>query len=285
MRADNYVYRLSPGDSVEIPVYATQWGKRVPGVDVTFVQDPSGLQPPQNNIPPVATPVTVLTYTPTNTPLPAAGQSYPPVTVTTDSRGIATLPITATDPGTPRNFPDPATSQPTIYGIDGQVYGITPSFADPAYGGPTGNNAWPQDSFNFISFLVWSGFTPANPVSGTDLYPVFQQYANLYPVMNRFLDMGNYEQVVANTRLLQFAFDLDQADPNAMPVTRDLSPAKRAAILAWLKNPIRGTWPEPPAPAQAKVMALAAAVPERGGMPPQGGKTAALARRAAAQVR
>jgi hypothetical protein len=116
---------------------------------------------------------------------------------------------------------------------------------------------------------------------------VFQQYANLYPVMNRFLDMGNYEQVVANTRMLQYAFDLDQADPNAMPVTRDLSPAKRAAILAWLKKPIRGTWPEPPAPAQAKVTAVAmdAAVPERGGMPPQGGKSAALARRLGNQKR
>jgi hypothetical protein len=285
VRADNYVYRMSPGDSVEIPVYATQWGKPLSGVGVTFVQDPSGLQPPPNNVPPVATPVTTLTYTPTKTPIPTTspGQPYPAVTLTTDSRGIAVLPITATDPGTPRNFPDPVTNQPTIYGIDGQVYGITPSFADPAYGGPTGNDAWPQDSYNFISFLVWSGFTPSTPVSGTDLYPVFQQYANLYPVMNRFLDMGNYGQVVKNIRLLQFAFGLDQTNPNAMPVTRDLSPAKRTAILAWLKNPIRGTWPEPPAPAQAK--AMVAAMPERGGMPPQGGKEAALARRLGNQVR
>lgn len=278
VRADSFVYRMSPGDSVEIPVYATQWGKPLSGVGISFVLDPSQLQPGANGLPPVGTPDTALTYTPTKQPIPAALPST--VTITTNGQGVAVLPITATDPGTPRYFANPATAENTDYGIDGQVYGVAPSFADPTYGGPA-TNPWPQDPWNFISFLVWSDYKASDPVSGTDLYPIFQQYANLYPVMSRFVDLANYEQVVAYANFLQFAFGLDQANPNTMPVTRDLSPAKRAAILSWLKNPVRGTWPDvAPRPAPG-----AAAPPPRGGMPPQGGKTMAFARRLANQKR
>ena len=46
--------------------------------------------------------------------------------------------------------------------------------------------------------------------------------------------------------MLQFAFALDERDPNAMPVTRDLSPAKRAAILKWLGRARRRKARRPP---------------------------------------
>lgn len=283
VRADSFVYRMSPGDKVDIPIYAMQWGQPLSGVDVTCVLDPSQLQANPGD-PPVGTPETVLRYTPTLKPFPPAslepGQTSPPVTIKTNGQGVAVLPITATDPGTPRYFKDPSTGKKTVYGIDGQIYGIAPSFADPAYAGP---GTWPQNGWNFISFLVWSAFTPSNPVSGTDLYPIFQQYANLYPVMGRFVDLANYDQVVAYAGFLQFAFGLDQANPNTMPVTRDLSPAKRAAILSWLQKPNRGDWPlTPPLPPQAK-SPPAPQAPERGGMPPPGGKTAAYARRVGLQ--
>ncbi len=227
VRADRYVYRLSPGDQVDIPVYATQWGQPLPLAQIGFVLDPSQLQPGSGfpyvaPSPPVATPTNALTFS---------------ATATTDNNGIALLSITAKDPGTPRYFNISASNPAGDYGIDGQVYGIRPSFTS------SDLDTGPVNQWNYISFLLWSGFTPANPITWTDLQPIFQQYANLYPVMNRFLDLGNYDAVVSNANLLQLAFGLNPADPNAMPVTRDLSPAKRNAILSWLKNPLPAATP------------------------------------------
>lgn len=264
VRADRYVYRLSPGDTVEIPVCAMQWGQPLVGAEIVFPLDPSQLQPGSGfpyvaPSPPVATPTTALSFN---------------ASAITDHNGIALLTLTLSDPGIPRAFPQ--TNPPTPIAnrsIDGQVYGIRPGFADSAtFGGPV--NQW-----NFISLLLWSGFATATPPTWDDLQPIFQQYANLYPVMNRFLNLGDYDSVVANAHLLQLAFALNPADPNAMPVTRDLSPAKRNAILAWLSNPLRGTVTPPaatPAPKAAPELAAAdtAAAPA-----PQGGKAAAAARR------
>ncbi len=225
LRADRFVYRLSPGDDPQIPIYATQFGKPLAGVSVSFALDPSQLQPTTAGFPyvaagpPVAEPDTALGF---DTPVP------------TDANGVALLSIRATDPGTPRWFNNGAD-----YGIDGQVYGIRPSFADAAM------NAGPVNQWSFISFLLWSGYTPANPVTWTDVQPIFQQYANLYPVMLRFLNLADYKSVLASTGQLSLAFGLDVTDPNSMPVTRDLSPAKRATILAWLAAPWPGEVPTP----------------------------------------
>jgi hypothetical protein len=265
VRADRFVYRLSPGDLVEIPTYAMQWGQPLAGVELSFPLDPSQLQPGSGfpyvaPSPPVATPATALTFD---------------VTVATDGNGRAVLGLGATDPGTPRWF-----NNGTDYGIDGQVYGIRPGFANGAqYSGPI--NPW-----NFVSILLWSGFMPSTPVTWTDMQPIFQQYANLYPVMNRFLNLADYDSVVANANLLLLAFGLDPADPNAMPVTRDLSQAKRQAILAWLKNPLPGVAPAPKATAPAAAAmpdATPAVAPARA--IPQGGKAAAAARRLFLQTR
>jgi hypothetical protein len=70
------------------------------------------------------------------------------------------------------------------------------------------------------------------------MQPIFQQYANLYPVMQRFLNLASYDDICAhrNLQLLRMAFSLNESDPNVMPVTRDLSGAKRKAILKWLTD-------------------------------------------------
>ena len=256
VRADRFVYRMSPDETVEIPVYAMRFGKPLAGVEVNFQLDPSQLQPTPNKPPYVAPGPAVA--------VPDDALAFNPTAVT-DSNGRAVLTLNTSDPGTPRFF-----NNGTDYGIDGQVYGIRPAFSDAqTYTGPV--NQW-----NFISILLWSGFTPANPVTWTDIQPIFQQYANLYPVMNRFLDLGNYDAVVKNTRLLLLAFGLNPSDPNSMPVTRDLSPAKRNAILAWLKNPL---------PGEVRARANTADIPEpavgnlTGLALPKGGKAAAAARR------
>jgi hypothetical protein len=268
VRADTYVYRMSPGETVTISACAMQWGNPLVGASIGFSLDPSQLQP-TNVLPPdspyvapgpnVAVPVNLLTHT--NVPL-----STTPPTVTTDSNGRGMLTLSAADPGNVRWF-----KNGQDYGIDGQVYGVRPAFTDPSL------NTGPVNQWNFVSLLVWSGFAPSDPVTWQDLAPIFQQYANLYPVMNRFLNLGDYDQVVANAGLLQLAFGLNPVDPNSMPATRDLSPAKRNAILAWLANPAHPKGQPSPVAAAARSPAPA----PRPVSPTmiQGGKAAAAARR------
>jgi hypothetical protein len=267
VRADGFVYRLSPGDQVEIPVYAMQLGRPLADVSIGFSLDPNQLQPNPAGFPyvmaspPVATPDGVLQFSPT---------------APTDANGKAVLCVTAGDPGTPRWFNNGAD-----YGIDGQVYGVRPAFADAAL------NDGPVNQWNFISFLVWSGYTAPNPITWTDLQPIFQQYANLYPVMLRFLNMADYDSIKAHAGLLSLAFGLPVADPNSMPVTRDLSPAKRQAILAWLTNPLPGAVAAPTA--RTLGAATDAVAPSPGDAAPpaaaRGGKAAAVARRLILQAR
>lgn len=272
VRADTFVYRMSPGQPPEdIAIYAMQFGVPVPaGTQIGVVADASQLQtqvgsgfPFVTTSPPVATPDGVLGY---------AGS------VPTDANGCAVLSLTAGDPKTPRNFNIGPTNPAGDYGIDGQVYGLRPGFVDTQTYGDAPINQW-----DFISVLVFSGFAPKTPGQPTwydDLQPIFQQYANLYPVMNRFLDLSNYDSVATHSRLLTLAFGLDPSNPNSMPVTRDLSPAKRQAILQWLQNGMPlGTPPTKAAIARAPApspMPPATAVP----MPAQrGGKAMAAARR------
>jgi hypothetical protein len=242
VRADTFVHRASPGDTVTIEVYASRFGQPLANAVVNFAADASQLQPGNysgNEVPPVATPLSAIGFADPGATLAA----------TTDANGKATLTLTMGDPGTPRWF-DGGTS----YGIDGQVYGIRPSLQN-------GADAGPVDPWNFVSVLLWSGFAqPATP-TWADVQPIFRQYANLYPVMNRFLDMGDYDSVLAHTRLLTLAFGLDAGDPNSMPVTRDLSPAKRATILTWLAKPLPApaTPPSPPPAGQPAAVAVALA--------------------------
>lgn len=265
VRADTFVYRMSPGDVANVTVYATQWGQPLQGASVGFVADPSQLQPGSGfpyicTSPPVAVPTSALTFN---------------ASATTNSAGCATLTLTGSDPGTPRYF-----NNGQDYGLDGQVYGVRPGFIDAQY-----SQGQPVNQWNFVSVLLWSGFTPSNPVNWNDLQPIFQQYANLYPVMNRFLNLGDYSSVVANASLLLLAFGLDPTNPNAMPVTRDLSPAKRQAILSWLKNPLPGGPAKTPEARPASATpAAAAATGATASFAAKGGKASAVARRLALQT-
>lgn len=226
VRADKFVYRLSPGECCPISVYAMQYGKPLPNVQISFVADPSQLQsqagsgfPYVTTNPDVALPTNAIEFA---------------SSATTDVNGRTTIQINTRDPGTPRNFNKTPENPGGDYGIDGQVYGVRPGFVDAqTYG------AAPENQWNFVSLLLWSGFepkTPGKPTWNDDLQPIFQQYANLYPVMSRFLDLANYDSVRANSHLLSLAFGLQVENPNSMPVTRDLSPAKRQAILTWLQS-------------------------------------------------
>ena len=261
VRADQFVFRLNPGssepdNSVNAPIFVTHFGAPLQGVPVYPYFYNDQLQS-QADTYPVATPASAL--------------SFPSATAKTDHNGQTVLTITGSDPGNPRGP------------IDGQVYGLALSLNPSVPGKPQA----PASLWHFISLLVWDKFTPDNPVTWWgSIQPTFQQYANLYPVMRRFLDLGDYAQVSQQhpAHMLHLAFGLDVANPNSMPVTRDLSWAKRQAILQWLKGPnpsakpplppLEGTKPAPTLTAPAS--APAAAAPAG---PPKGGKTLALARR------
>jgi hypothetical protein len=253
VRADQYVYRLNPGDTAQVRVFATRFGQPYRGARILAVFDPSQLQGPP---PPVATPVDAIVF---------------PARVVANAKGIATLAIRAKAPDNPRGF------------IDGQVYGVRPMLEETVIPGA----GYPFNSGEFVSLLVWNAFEPDEPPSWYgSLQPIFQQYANLYPIMDRFLDLSDYASVAANRRLLLLAFSLDPSDPNSMPVTRDLSAAKRTAIIRWLTDvgpdgkPRLGSPPpavptarEPSTPEIAILDAAASALAQ------QGGKAAAHARR------
>ncbi|HEY1822670.1 MAG TPA: hypothetical protein VGG83_22315 [Trebonia sp.] len=264
VRADQFVFRLNPGESASTDLYATRFGQPYPGAGVVTVPVPDQLQPDSPLAPGQAPPVAV----------PAGAIRYE-IRVVTDEHGMARLPLRARDPGRPRDY------------IDGQVYALCPVLEETivAPGDPYPFNQW-----NFISLLVWSGFAPADPTTWHgDVEPVLRQYANLYPVMRDFLDLGDYESVCAHARLLAFVFDLDIGDPNSMPVSRDLSAAKRAAILHWLTKPgddgkpLLGDPARPASRLPAFPGPLAGSAPPAVQVPPhQGGKASAASRRPAA---
>ncbi len=213
VRADQFVYRLAPGQSVDVQLYATQYGVLQENAQIAVAFDPSQLQgSPTGNPPPiVGSPENAVTGFDPNTPIIA-------------ENGRAVLRLTASDagPGNPRGY------------IDGQVYGVRP-LPQALVSNPPGSFVNPAD---FISLLVWNAYeVPAAPAWYPDMQPIFTQYGNLYPLMDKLIDLTSYDAISDSVGILTYVFSLPESDPNSMPVTRDLSPAKRTAILRWLKTP------------------------------------------------
>jgi hypothetical protein len=259
VRADQFVFRLSPGEEQEVRIHATRFGHPYAGAGVITVPAPEYLQPDPSL--PVAVPADAVRYD---------------TRITTDDRGVATLRIEASDPGTPRDY------------IDGQLYALYPLLEETIV---SPEEPYPFDPANFISLLVWSEFRPDEPPTWHgSIQPILRQYANLYPIMGDFLDLGDYASVCKHVLPLAHAFGLDVADPNSMPVTRDLSAAKRAAILRWLSEPGDDGLPRLGTVKHAVPAMRAASGNE---LPPSdshpaprasdGGKAAAASRRAAAR--
>jgi rubrerythrin len=231
VQADRSVFRIYPGGSSagsegisETTFYATRFGKPAEDVDIAVWH--------LEQVPPV--PATAVADLPVDRTAGTEGESMAqrvPVTsasepvlifdsrVRTDSSGRAALRLTARDPGHPRPH------------IDGQVYTVFYSW------GQGGAREQGQ-----LSVLVWSHYPVPEKVDWiTDIQPIFQQYANLYPVMRNILDLSNYHHVVRYRDRLRKSVSEPIKSPSHMPVTRDLSPGKRAAFIKWLS-----TEPTPP---------------------------------------
>jgi Ferritin-like len=211
LRADDFVFRMNPGDRATTTFYATQYGRPDAGVKISLAYDPSMmaaqvLQGPFPGPPQVGTPISALQF---------------PTSITTGDDGTASITLTASNPGKPRAY------------IDGQVYGVTYQAGDqPPPPGSVGNAGM------MLSVLVFGEIpVPDKPDWLCDARPILQPYANLYPVMKAFVDLSNYADLVGRRTILAKALALPIGDPNHMPVTRDLSASKRQILLKWLADP------------------------------------------------
>ena len=221
VRADQFVFRMEPGDMATAKLYATMFGQRSSGQQISLAYDPSSMQGqvtqgPLSGPPNVGTPQSALQfYDPSNPKAPVSS-------ITTGADGTAALQLKAGDPGNPRGY------------IDGQLYGVTYQLgSSPPPVGSVQNNS------QFLSVLVFSGYqVPPEPNWMEHVRPIFQQYADLYPVMRPIVDLGNYGSVVSRRSILKNVFNTPVTDPNYMPVTRDLSAAKRTMIRKWLDDPV-----------------------------------------------
>ena len=91
---------------------------------------------------------------------------------------------------------------------------------------------------SLIAIRVFDGYTiDDEPIWLDHVYPIFKQYANMFPVMTEnFVELGNYHEVIYYRHRIQICLELSESQPNYMPVTRDLSKTKKDVILRWLRQ-------------------------------------------------
>jgi hypothetical protein len=216
VRADEFVFRINPGETQTIDFRATQFGAPFSGSIGLSNAGPFLAQ---------------LGGTPPNISIPPDGVNVPavsgaPVIITTGGDGCASFALQANPNGPTLN----GAGRPRGY-IAGQLYALGYQLAEqsPNYVSNPGN---------FVSILAYSQKYNPNNASPTwygDIRPLFAQYGKLYPIMSKYVvDLSDYRAVVSRIDLLTLAFSLPEADPNHMPVTRDLGKADRAVILQWL---------------------------------------------------
>jgi len=268
VRADEFVQRLNPQsqypdpqptDSTTVAIYAAQWG--VPFDSTGLVVQQAGADPDEGT-----------GGQDMDIPVPIMGWPLDVVTQTTAtfSQGKAAMTVTASDPDgarlvyyTPpelKQGEQPQKQAPlTAPYMDGQIYTLAYTLQETAgWTSPTGQ----QHMLDNIYFHVRDGYAVNLNPSWADVAPILTQYGNLYPVMSkRLVDLSNEASVTANAATIELAFSLDMDDPNFMPVTRDLSPAKQQTLLAYLRK-VQGK-----AVAAAPVVTRVVAVAPRVGAP------------------
>ncbi|KAL9985890.1 hypothetical protein ACROYT_G008342 [Oculina patagonica] len=201
----------NPDEQANVELIATKFGKPLPGARVKL--DPCNCQ----NIsfhdgPKIGQP-----------PLPDV-----PSHSVTDDNGIATFDIEIKDPKNNRTFLD-GQIYPFIYSVEGQQKNCKEMCESAAF----------KLLNSLIVILAWDHYIikGTEPTWLDDVYPIFKQYANLYPVMtDNFVDLENYYDVLNYRKAIKMSLELPMSHPNHMPVTRDLSMSKRKVIVEWLSK-------------------------------------------------
>jgi len=202
-----YIFRANPGEEHTLKLLVTKYGQPLHGAPVRLY------------------------------PLKDFRESAPPDGVTvpnngseTDRDGISTLILKAHNVGQPRK------------NIDGQVYRYSygVNHTDDDVTEPDTNSTYEQQErtpINDATILVFSNVSYERPYTWVaDVRPIFQQYAQLFPTMKQVLDMSRYREVKRYAKTIHHVLSLNIHHPSYMPVTRDLSKAKREMILEWLKG-------------------------------------------------
>jgi len=197
---------MNPGDNTPVKFWATSFGSPAAGVAVALELVPSPAPPPaqfDNN-------------------QPASALSFP-ASVTTVANGSAAVSVQASNPS-----PLPAGRKD----IGGQLYYI---------GGPwaPGNswNAYGAGVFyaSPLSVKLFNSIDPPIPnPTWKDVQPILFKYYYLYAIMAGYVDLSNYDSVVASKQSIQAVLNLSFDDPSYMPVTREMSNDQRQLILTWI---------------------------------------------------
>ena len=216
VRSDTFLRRMDPGDQESVVFHARRFGKPAAGVPI-YVQAPVPMPfpPGSDNV---------------SDPQPALAVANQ---IVSGVDGTATLQLSASDPGNPRRQINGKT-----WPVDGQVYMVSYS--------PRGSAGAPvlQDVETGLTGLdavfvhVREGVeVPEKPDWGQHVQPIMADYAQLYPVMSKHLfDIADRAAIVRHRAQLLLAFSRTIEDPNYMPVTRDMSAAKRRIIVTWLDS-------------------------------------------------
>lgn len=175
---------------------ATFWAT-VFGAPTAGVQIPLQLVPSRGN----NQPATALTF---------------PASVTTGADGSAQASFQASNPS-----PLPQSRE----NIGGQLYFV---------GGPWAPGS-SQMSTSPLTVKVFSAIDPPIPnPTWEDVQPILYKYYYLYAIMAGYVDLSNYDSVVANKQGIQHVVSLPFTDPNYMPVSREMSEDQRKLILTWI---------------------------------------------------
>ncbi len=221
LSAEPAVHRIDAGQASSFRLHARCYGATLPGADVALSQvgpvagqgggPASDPNPPSAPIPDIGVPEDALSL---------------PSRATTGPDGTAEVAV-GSDPTGPRN--------PRGY-LDGQIYLL--DYRLEGQGEPV------RHPFEFVVVHARDAVEPNDHPTWDDVKDIFVQYANLYPIMSRqLIDLADPAAVLRHRELLRLAFSADIADPNHMPVTRDLSEPKRQLVLRWLDQGVADDLP------------------------------------------
>ena len=139
--------------------------------------------------------------------------------VKTDTRGRATISLRAGNPAAPNGPVNPH--------IDGQIYVVG--------GDWTRYRGIQVSAVKGFLIRVFNGFEVEQP-SWTAVQPILASYARLYPGMTALLDLEDLESVTKYARAILQSLRAPFDRPDYMPVTRDLSRDRRAALITFLER-------------------------------------------------
>lgn len=200
--------------NAEIPLVATLWGTRNPNLVISIGSTFNWYQFPDSdgNV-----------YQINNNPMSAISWTTP---VITDASGRANLTFTAMGL-------DASQRDPRRKDIDSQLYLFDFSYSRYVM----------MQGIQPVTLLVFED-TPvvAKPTWWQNIYPIFLQYAKLYPAMRDLIDLSDYATVTNSAapfsipEKIKAVLNLPLAHPGYMPVTRDLSLINRQMIMNWFDS-------------------------------------------------